>query len=89
MAGAGPGAPAVIRNENIRWLREFLLDLCEKDADKAEVQDIVDSVRKLWHVAKAAEQNPYPRSPRLKEALASVRASGLQSSPGAQRFLKD
>jgi hypothetical protein len=74
----------VIRNENISWVREFLTDLCEKDADKAEVKVIVESLRKLWRVAKAAEQNPYPRSPRLQEALDSIRKPEQGSPPGAQ-----
>ncbi len=79
----------MIRNENLRWAREFLLDLCEKNTDKDEVNEIMDSMRKLWHVAKAAEMNPYPRSPRLAEALASIKGAGVDNPPGSQSFLKD
>ena len=64
----------MITEKQTSWLKEFLLGLCENTEDRQEVEEIVDSFRKLWRVALAAEQNPYPRSPRLKEALESVKA---------------
>lgn len=76
----------MIRNENLSWVREFFIGLCDNDADKAEVHEIVESLRKLWHVAKAAEQNPYPRSPRLQEALESIKEPG-QGNPSLAKSL--
>jgi len=71
--------------KELSWMEEFLLRLCDNPADRAEVAEIVDTFRKLWRVAKAAEQNPYPRSPKLSEALASIKepAQGKRTFGGA------
>ncbi len=63
----------MIQEKSHAWLKEFLLGLCTKKEDRNDVDDIVDSFQKLWRVAKAAEKNPYPRSPRLNEALSAIK----------------
>lgn len=63
----------MITDHQLAWLREFLEGLCNTAADRSEVEEIVDTFRKLWMVAKAAEKNPYQRSPRLAEALAAIK----------------
>ena len=71
----------MISDHQISWLKEFLLGLCDNAADRSEMEEIVDTFRKLWRVAKAAEQNPYPRSPRLIEAIAATKGPGAESPP--------
>ena len=63
----------MIEDKQMGWLKEFLRRICESPEDQIEAEDIVDTFRKLWVVAKASEQNPYPRSPRLMEALAALK----------------
>ena len=63
----------MIQEKQLSWLSEFLKALCEKPEDRYEVNEIVDTFKKLWHVAQAAQKNPYPRSPRLTEALAAIK----------------
>lgn len=63
----------MIRDRQITWLKEFLSGICVTEADRAEVEEIVDTFRKLWRVALAAAQNPYKQSPRLTEALDAIK----------------
>lgn len=63
----------MITDKNTAWMKEFLLGLCEKAEDKGTVEEIVDSFKKLWRVVRATEQNPYPRSPRLTEAIEAIK----------------
>jgi len=77
----------MIKDNQISWLKEFLHEHCETEIDHQNADDIADTFDKLWRVAKTAEKNPYPRSPRLKEALAAVTVAHghLQSWP----YMKD
>jgi len=63
----------VIDEKQIGWAREFLHDLCNTSVERQEVDAIINTFRKLWVVVKASEQNPYPRSPRLEEALKAIK----------------
>jgi len=62
----------MIEEHQLAWFKEFLNDHDLSAADRHEVNEMIITIRKLWHVAKAAHANPYPRSPRLKEALAAI-----------------
>ena len=62
----------MIEEHQLVWFKEFLNDHDLSEADRNEVHEIMVTIRKLWHVAKAAHANPYPRSPRLTEALAAI-----------------
>lgn len=63
----------MIDNHQLAWMKEFLLELCNSEDDKMNALEIFLSMRKLWHVAIAAKENPYPRSAKLEEALASIK----------------
>jgi len=69
---------AMIQDDQLAWLKEHLLFLAVSDADRQSALEIVETVKKLWHVVKACEKNPYPRSPRLTEAL---EATKIPTSP--------
>ena len=63
----------MVDDKQLGWLKDFLRARCKDPEDRESVDDIVNTLRKLWVVARASEQNPYQRSPRLEEALATVR----------------
>jgi len=62
----------MLYHDQLPWLREFLLKHCDNPSDHAEIRDILYTFQKLWKVARSARLNPYPRSPRLIEALKTV-----------------
>lgn len=64
----------MIDEKQIGWLKEFLFSVCVEEVDRNEVDEILDTFRKLWVIAHASIQNPYPRSPRLTEALGAIKA---------------
>jgi len=66
----------MIQENQIGWLKDFLFGLCVSPEDKKDMEEIIETFRKLWRATHAAEQNPYPRSPRLDEALASIKPPG-------------
>ena len=63
----------MITENQSAWLKEFLYSICQTDVDRNEIPEILETFRKLWHVAKAAKENTYQRSPRLMEALAAIK----------------
>jgi hypothetical protein len=77
------GAEAVITEKSAGWLKEYLRERCLTDVDRSNADEIIDTFRKLWTLAKACEENPYPRSPRLKEALAVIKKPDPVGRPGA------
>jgi len=62
----------MIEEKQLGWFKEFLFSHNLSEADRNQVNEMMITIRKLWHVAKAARSSPYPRSPRLSEALAAI-----------------
>ncbi len=69
----------MITNHQRAWMKEFLMSLCESEVARRNVEEILETVRKLWHVAQAAKENPYQQSPKLKEALEAIKPKGAPS----------
>lgn len=46
----------MVTHHQLAWLKEFLLQRCETDADRESALEIVDAFDKLWTVARAGRR---------------------------------
>lgn len=68
----------MINDNQVAWLKEYLLSRAETDADKQDALDIFQTFRDLWAVAKTAEKllskppavyQPHSRKKELRATL--------------------
>jgi hypothetical protein len=79
-----------IGDGQLGWLKEFLLGHCETDIDKADAEDIIQTFRDLWVVAKTAEKllskppavyQPHSRKKDLRHVLNKLYRIDESESP--------